>query len=228
MTAAASITASVQKRLKIVLTAVDRGLFDAWTEFCDDLEDVTVHRGSIFDVKADAVVSPANSFGFMDGGIDALYVDRFGAAVEDRVRRAILQHHAGELLVGAADIVETGAAQHFLIAAPTMCVPMILGARTVNPYLATRAVLLLIRDSSFRSGPFIGEKVSDHVRVVAFPGMGTGVGRVPPETCARQVRMAIEEFVGGTFRFPTSWAEASERHQVLYTDQPVRLQYQGE
>ena len=36
-----------------------------------------VHRGSIFDVACDAVVSPANSFGFMDGGIDALYVDRF-------------------------------------------------------------------------------------------------------------------------------------------------------
>ncbi len=30
------------------------------------------------DVKCDAVVSPANSFGFMDGGIDLIYSHRFG------------------------------------------------------------------------------------------------------------------------------------------------------
>ncbi|MFE0755560.1 hypothetical protein ACFW16_16490 [Inquilinus sp. NPDC058860] len=27
------------------------------------------------------------------------------------------------------------------------------------------------------------------------------------------------------YRMPKSWAEASERHQRLYTDRPTRLQY---
>ena len=56
--------------LKIILTAVDDGLADAWERHCGDVDNVVVHRGSIFDVTCDAVVSPANSFGFMDGGID--------------------------------------------------------------------------------------------------------------------------------------------------------------
>jgi hypothetical protein len=55
--------------------------------------------------------------------------------------------------------------------------------------------------------------------------MGTGVGRVPAEICARQMRVAVDEFLLEGYRMPTSWAEASERHQRLYTDRPTRLQY---
>src|SRR4051812_42998244 len=106
--------------MKIILTAIDPGLVAAWSKLCGDLGGVEVHRGSILDVQCDAVVSPANSFGFRDGGIDALYFEVFGAQIEERVRRAILARHGGELLVGQADIVETGqSSPPFLIAAPT-------------------------------------------------------------------------------------------------------------
>src|SRR5262249_45446573 len=113
--------------LRIILTAVEDSLGDAWERFCGDVPFVTVHRGSIFDIDADAVVSPANSFGFMDGGIDALYMDHFGSDIQRKVRRQIYDRHAGELIVGAADIVETDHDRFpFLIAAPTMRVPMVL------------------------------------------------------------------------------------------------------
>jgi hypothetical protein len=39
------------------------------------------------------------------------------------------------------------------------------------------------------------------------------------------MRIAIDEVLLGRQRMPTSWAEASERHQLLYTDRPTRLQY---
>ncbi|MBC8143190.1 MAG: Appr-1-p processing protein, partial [Armatimonadetes bacterium] len=94
--------------MNIVLCAVEPPLADAWEAFCGDLPFVRVHRGSIFDVDCDAVVSPANSFGFMDGGIDLLYSRHFGWEIETRVQSAITARHHGELLVGAADIVETG------------------------------------------------------------------------------------------------------------------------
>jgi O-acetyl-ADP-ribose deacetylase (regulator of RNase III) len=206
----------------IVLAAMENRLADAWEKACGGLDGVTVHRGSIFDVACDALVSPANSYGFMDGGIDALYVDRFGIEVQTRLRRLILDRHHGELLVGSAEVVETGnRAQPFLIAAPTMRVPMVLGPETINPYLATRAVLLLARHGALPTG----EPLSDRLRTIAFPGMGTGVGRVPADICARQMRIAIDEVLLGRHRMPTSWAEASERHQLLYTDRPTRLQY---
>src|ERR1700731_5374537 len=122
-------------------------------------------------------------------------------------------------------IVETGQLRMpFLIAAPTMRVPMVLGAETTNPYLAIRAVFLLVKHGQFAVGEHTGEKISQHIVSIAFPGMGTGVGRVPAEVCAKQMRTAIEEFVLDKFRLPQSWAEASERHQLLYTDRPRRLQ----
>lgn len=212
--------------MKVVLVAREAALAGAWSKHYADVEGVTVHHGSIFDVACDAVVSPANSYGFMDGGIDALYSDRFGWQVQDRVRRLILDRHHGELLVGSAEIVETdNLSTPYLIAAPTMRVPMVLGPESINPYLATRAVLLLVKYGRFTTGTFAGEPVSEHVGTIAFPGMGTGVGRVPAEICARQMRAAFDEFLLGRFRLPTSWAEASERHQLLYTDRPKRLQY---
>lgn len=213
--------------MKIILSAVEEPLARAWETFCGDVPGVTIHRGSILDVACDAVVSPANSFGFMDGGIDALYLEYFGADIQMRVRRAICERHHGELVVGTAEIVETGHVRiPYLIAAPTMRVPMIL-RETVNPYLATRAALLLVRSGTFPDGAHAGAPVADVIHAVAFPGMGTGVGRVSPATCARQMRMAIDDVLGWPHAMPPSWAEASEQHQLLYTDRPKRLQHEG-
>jgi len=94
--------------MNVILCAVESSLATAWEKFCGEFPLVTVHRGSILDIQCDAVVSPANSFGFMDGGIDALYMNFFGSDIQMRVRRQIYDHHDGELLVGEADIVETG------------------------------------------------------------------------------------------------------------------------
>ena len=210
--------------VKIFLAAVEADLADAWERHCGDLPGVTIHRGSILDLSVDAVVSPANSFGFMDGGIDHLYSHRFGWEVQDRLQKAIRTRHHGELLVGAAEIVETGELRiPYVVAAPTMRVPMVL-TDTVNPYLAARAALLLVRQGVVPSGALGGEPLAVAVRSIAFPGLGTGVGRVGPNTCAHQVRAAIEEVVMGTGHYPRTWAEAQQRHQLLYTDRVRDLQ----
>lgn len=186
---------------------------------------LSIHRGSILDVPCDAVVSPANSFGFMDGGIDALYLNHFGEEIQMNLRRTILEHHRGELVVGAAEIIETqDPVIPFLIAAPTMRVPMVL-QESVNVYLAARAALLLVLRGQFTHGRHRGQPLSERVKTVAFPGLGTGVGRIGFEVCARQVRAAINDVVLGKYTMPQFWAEASERHQRLYTDRPRRLQH---
>ncbi len=211
--------------MKIILTAREDDLTSAWERHCGDLPDVCVHRGSIFDVKCDAVVSPANSFGFMDGGIDMLYSQHFGWQVQERLQKLIREKHHGELLIGTAEIVETDNVWvPYLIAAPTMRVPMKL-QDTVNPYLAARAVLLLVQHGTFQQGVLAGERIAEAVRTVAFPGLATGVGAVGPNTCAHQVRVAIEQVLLNKASFPRTWAEASERHQKLYTDRVRNLQY---
>jgi len=96
---------------------------------------------------------------------------------------------------------------------------------STNAYLAARAVFLLVLRGGFTRGRRAGQRIADDVHTIAIPGLGTGVGRIGFNTCARQVRAAIDDVLLGQFEMPHSWAEASERHQLLYTDRPTRLQF---
>ncbi len=214
-----------ESTVRIVLTSIDEKLAAAWKAHCGDLPQVEIHLGNILELQVDAVVSPANSFGFMDGGIDLAYSMHFGWKVQQHLQALIRSFHRGELLVGQAEIVPTDdAAIPYVIAAPTMRVPMIL-RESVNPYLAARAALLLIKEGDFKTGPLAGTLIADQVRSVAIPGLGTGVGRTSADVCARQVRIAIEEVLNNQNEFPRTWKEAQVRHQALYTDDVRDLQY---
>ena len=48
----------------------DPALVRAWREVFRDRDEVTVHEDDYFAHPAAAMVSPANSFGIMDGGLD--------------------------------------------------------------------------------------------------------------------------------------------------------------
>lgn len=208
--------------MKVILADLQSQVVNAWQQVFEKYSDVEVFHGSIFDVHCDAIVSPANSFGFMDGGIDMAISRHFGWHVQERVQEVIKSKHQGELLVGVADIVATDDSEiPFVIASPTMRVPMILAQTSVNVYLATRAVLLLVKSGRFSDGAAISQVVER----VAIPGMGTGVGRFPPATCAKQMRQAIDDVLLEKFVYPNSWVDAQKRHQLLYGDDYRDLQY---
>ena len=140
-------------------------------------------HGDIFDLAATAIVSPANSFGFMDGGIDLIYSHRFGWGLQARLQELLRAEHDGELPVGQAVVVPTGdEAVPLLISAPTMRIPMDV-SETVNAYLAFRAAIRVARRHN-ASG------VGPTIETVLCPGLGTAVGRMAPEVCARQMHYA--------------------------------------
>jgi O-acetyl-ADP-ribose deacetylase (regulator of RNase III) len=176
--------------LTLVLVAVDDAMAEAWNPLAAGRTQVAVHHGSITDVDADAVVSPANSLGFMGGGIDGVYA-RWFPGISDRVRAASGADRGGELPVGEAVIVATGVDRPaWLISAPTMREPgEVLPPDTVHPYLAARAVFRLWHDGRLEDG----RRVRQVVRTIALPGLGTGTGGVAPQTCARQVMAAWDE-----------------------------------
>jgi O-acetyl-ADP-ribose deacetylase (regulator of RNase III) len=158
------------------------------------------HR-SVLDRPVDAVVSPANSFGFMDGGVDWAYLQFFGEELQTRVQTVIRLQRFQELLVGDAIVVPTyNEAIRFLIVAPTMRVPKIIGD-PADVMLATRAALRMACNFRF-----------DHI---AMPGMGTGCGQVRPDIAARAMRSGIEAGLRDTPRRPYCWREARERHLQL-------------
>ncbi len=183
-------TDGAEPELRLVLCALDESLLAAWNDIADGRDGLTTHRGSVLDVRADAVVSPANSYGLMRGGVDALYARTF-PQIEQQVRSAVLAYHGGELPVGEALLVPTGApSPTWLISAPTMRDP---GERlpgdTVHPYLAARAMLRLWARAALDNGT----PVRDIVRSIVLPGLGTGIGGASPELCARQVAAAWDE-----------------------------------
>ena len=175
-------------KLTLVLVAVDEPMAAAWRNLTER-PDVVLHEGSITDVDAHAVVSPANSLGIMVGGIDAVYA-RWFPGISDRVRAA----SGGELPVGEAVIVPTGVDRPaWLVSAPTMRSPgEMLHPDGANAGAAARAVLRLWRDGVLPDGTPVRERVHS----VALPGLGTGVGGLDPQVCARQVGAALDDVLG--------------------------------
>lgn len=162
-------------------------LIDEWEKYFQGLDDIKVRGGNLLMVKADALVSPANSFGFMDGGIDWSISELMEWKIQPLVQEVIRKSHAGELLVGQAIIVKTGRAQFLhLVCAPTMRVPQDVSSST-NAFLAMRAILLAVRQFNQSGGA---------LESVAIPGLCTGVGRMPYARCAHQMRMAYDEVYG--------------------------------
>ena len=175
--------------LQITLCDPYLPLVESWQAYFSGLPGVAITCDSVFTLEADALVSPANSFGRMDGGLDAQIVEFLGEEVEIEVQQMIQSRHDGELVVGLAEIVITNAAQFpFLVVAPTMRVPQNV-SRTVNSYLAFRAAL--------RSVLAFNELHGDVIQTLLVPGLGTDNGFMPPLRAARQMRSAYDVVMRG-------------------------------
>ena len=174
--------------LPALICLIDRKqmLVEAWREAFRGCDSVEVLQDDFFSREADAMVSPANSFGIMDGGLDLAIRRELGFAVQSRLQKVILEEHHGELPVGAAEIVATGHARWpYLVSAPTMRVPEVI-ANTLNPYLAFRAALLAVRR-------FNQEQAEPRIGSLLCPGLGTGVGGMDSYQCARQMKIALDQ-----------------------------------
>lgn len=208
--------------LEIHLRDLSAPLAAAWEEAFAGVPGVSVSQGDIFstrpgplpdntpiDVAADAVVSPANSFGFMDGGIDAVYTHQFGFALERRLQELLAAEHGGELPVGCAVIVETGSPEiPWCVSAPTMRVPEPV-PDTANAYLAFRAALRAVLAHNAAGG--------QPIRRILCPGLATTTGRMPVERCAAQMRAAWDNVLGEGPPQPMTWRAVADLHQRLLT-----------
>jgi O-acetyl-ADP-ribose deacetylase (regulator of RNase III) len=154
----------------------------AWQKAFSGVPGVSIVEGDILEGRCDAVVSPANSFGFMDGGIDLAYRSYFGLDLQSRVQAKIRSEFHGELPVGQAMVVPTGhEIVPYLVVAPTMRIPDRVGD-TVNAYLAFRAALLAVLAHND------GNKAS--IKSLRVPALATGIGAMPMGRAAHQMHAA--------------------------------------
>lgn len=179
------------KSFELLLVDVQSELCEAWLESFKDLPRVSVHNGRFQEIKEfDCLVSPANSFGLMDGGIDLVIRNFFGMQIQKNVRKCIEKDFYGEQPVGTSIIVDTENDEHpFLAHTPTMRVPRDI-SNTDNVYNATFALFRAVANHNKH----------DPVRInkVLCPGLGTATGRAKPKEAARQMALAYKNFLEPT------------------------------
>jgi O-acetyl-ADP-ribose deacetylase (regulator of RNase III) len=174
--------------LKLILVAPDASLAVAFQDSFENFPQVeVVHDYFEWLTAFDCLVSPANSFGMMDGGMDAAITRFFGLSLERRVQERILDDYLGEQPIGTSLIVETEHPKHpFLAHTPTMRVPMVIQGTDI-PYVAMWAMLLAVRRHN--------QTAKRRIKTIACPGLGTGIGRVPAAEAARQMALAYDHFL---------------------------------
>lgn len=172
----------------LILVDPNADLCAAFHKYFDGLPDVQIVNDYFERLpNFDCMVSAANSFGLMDGGVDAAITKYFGHDLMHAVQQRIIEDYLGEQPVGTCMIVETENPEHpFLAHTPTMRVPMEI-AHTDNVYLAMWALL--------RSVHHHNRRAMRKISTLACPGLGTGTGHVPYAEAARQMALAFQNYL---------------------------------
>ena len=168
---------------RLILVDPQRQLCECWKQQFRGLSHVEIVNGRFEELEEfDCMVSAANSFGLMDGGVDLAITRYFGVELEHRVQERIIRDYLGEQPIGTSVIVETRNAKHpFVAHTPTMRVPMRI-ATTDYVFAAMWAMLVAVHQHNRQAEP--------KIRSIACPGLGTCTGRVAPEEAARQMALA--------------------------------------
>lgn len=149
-----------------------------------------------------AYVSPANSFLFMDGGIDWVYSRMMFPNLERHVKRearkACPKTSLGRpfLPIGKAMLLSIPGSQAAMVMSPTMFFPQDVRG-TNNAYHATYAAVRCALDSGC-------------VSHLVIPGMCTGIGKMVFDQAAQQMSDAINDALAGK--------------EARYTEEQIRLE----
>lgn len=192
--------------MTVALTLCDRSteMVQAWKRHFSEESGVKVLNQNILTLPIDALVVPANAFGFTDSGIDlAISKEIFDWRLQDKLRMLIDRDYAGELLVGQALVVPTGSARlRYVVVAPTMRVPADVN-NSVNAYLAMRGALHAV-EAHNRANKALP---SEQIRSLALPGLCTGTGKMSAERAAFQMWTAYRSIVLGDL----DWTKSLEK-----------------
>ena len=135
---------------------------------------IIVKLGDLTQINCDAIINPANSYGYMGGGVAGAIKRVGGAEIEKEVVKK------APIIVGKA--VSTSAGRlpcKYVIHTPTMKRPkMRTGVENVR--LVTQAALRFAKEMRLSS--------------IAIPGMGTGVGGVAHRKAAETIVKIAKEF----------------------------------
>jgi len=142
--------------------------------------EIICQRGDITEIKADAVVNPANSRGEMGGGVAGVLSRRGGAQIEKEAMEK------APIPVGQAVATTAGSLPfRYIIHSPTMEKP------------GDRASLEAVRQATL-AAVYCADSVG--VQVLAMPGLGTGVGGISPSSAAEVMVETLRHYETASIR----------------------------
>ncbi|KAI6154628.1 hypothetical protein BKA82DRAFT_82970, partial [Pisolithus tinctorius] len=146
----------------------------------------------------DCIVSPANSYGIMDGGFDFYLSMAFSPskdfhALTRLVQAAIRDRYYGFAPPGSCILVPGLPPNDFsckvIAVCPTMRYPEELKWHKDIVYNTMWSLLVELE--------IWNEKADDEekkIKKVLMTGLGTGVGKIPSSVCAKQMALAVKHF----------------------------------
>lgn len=161
--------------MKITLIDRNTDIVLAWKKYFAKSEDVEIVNENLKDYldehinEIDAIVSPANSFGLMDGGYDKAIIMYFGDELQYVVQQCIKENYHGEQVVGTSFSIEIPNSNKILIHTPTMRVPSKIKDPSIV-YSCMRSTLL--------------EAQARKVKCILIPAFGGLTGRLRADTIA--------------------------------------------
>ena len=144
--------------------------------------------------KVECVVSPANAYGFMDGGYDLAITQYFGEMLQISAQKYITQHYYGEQPVGTGFIIPIPNSDVKLMHVPSMRVPSAV-ADPLVVYQCMRTVMMLALDNNIQS--------------IVIPAFGGGCGGMKEEQIAALMREGYDQVMDPP-KYPT-WRYAWDR-----------------
>lgn len=201
---------------KLILVDTNKKLVQAWKKSFQEYKSspgIDIFHSKFQDVDSndyECLVSPANSFGIMDGGLDKAIIDYFGQQLMDRIQKGIINAYSGEQPVGTSLLISLSeggfiSGGPFLAHTPTMRTPKSI-IDTSNVYYAMKAMLEVVNNYNTMFN-------EHHIKTVLCPGLGTLSGRVPVDIAAEQMALAYSHVMNPPKKI--NWNFALDRENEI-------------
>ena len=190
--------------MKVYLLDKNRNMVESWRKYFGNDEVEIVCRDFftfMYSTKVECVVSPANSFGLMDGGYDLAITEFFGDALKEDVQKYIIKNFNGEQPVGTAFIIDIPNTEQKLIHTPTMRTPSSIKDPLVV-YFAMRETLRIAKNNNVES--------------IVIPAFGGLTGGLDYDVIAQMMKLAFDEYDNVPENM--TWEYAYRVKQINYSD----------
>ena len=190
--------------MKIYLLDNNEKVTKIWNLYFRDIQDVIVvcddFKHFMDSTNVECVVSPANSYGLMDGGYDRAISEWFGWDLMEKVQKYIIENYWGEQPVGISFIMDTGKRGIKLIHTPTMRIPSAIREPLVV-YQCMRTCLMTALENSVNS--------------IVIPAFGGFTGSVDPQTVCEMMWRGYDQIMNPpkeiSWEYATRWEPERER-----------------